>query len=209
MRVRENCLWRTLCVFGASHIHRCRDATGADVHESGATLSWTTSRQLLSTLQISLCRPVVRFPPNAAVMLADAGAPAVLAPVPAAVMLADAGALAVLALSPLAVMLALVAPPLRCAHPLPLPFFSPRHPHPLLHRMVGLLPRRVAVSPLLAALAALSPLLPVPAPPPPLRLRHWTRPARGPLPPPGDCDRAPPPGQRSPFVPPPLARRRP
>ena len=153
--------------------------------------------------------PAVLAGDSLAVMLADAGAPAVLAPVPAAVMLADAGALAVLALSPLAVMLALVAPPLRCAHPLPLPFLSPRHPHPLLHRMVGLLPRRVAVSPLLAALAALSPLLPVPAPPPPLRLRHWTRPARGPLPPPGDCDRAPPPGQRSPFVPPPLARRRP
>ena len=37
------------------------------------------------------------FHPPQAVMLADAGAPAVLAPAPAAIMLADAGAPAVLA----------------------------------------------------------------------------------------------------------------
>ena len=41
-----------------------------------------------------------------AVMLADAGAPAVLAFAPASVMLADARATAVLAVAPLAVMLA-------------------------------------------------------------------------------------------------------
>ena len=52
-----------------------------------------------------------------AVVLADAGAPAVVAPAPDAVMLADAGAPAVLALVPLAVVLAFLAPPprLRCA----------------------------------------------------------------------------------------------
>jgi hypothetical protein len=94
-------------------------------------------------------------------MLADAGAPAVLAPAPDTVMLADAGAPAVLALVPLAVMLALPAPPLRSALPLPLPPpFPPASRVPLLHRIVGLLPRRVAVSQLLAALSALSPLLP-------------------------------------------------
>jgi hypothetical protein len=47
-------------------IHRCRNATRSAVHESGATPSLTTSRHLLSTRQISLCRPVVRLPPNAA-----------------------------------------------------------------------------------------------------------------------------------------------
>ena len=52
-----------------------------------------------------------------AVVLADAGAPEVVAPAPDAVMLADAGAPAVLALAPLAVVLAFLAPPprLRCA----------------------------------------------------------------------------------------------
>ena len=47
-------------------IHRCRNATSSAVHESGATPSLTTSRHLLSTPQISLCRPVNRLPPNAA-----------------------------------------------------------------------------------------------------------------------------------------------
>ena len=47
-------------------IHRCRNATRSSVHDSGATPSLTTSRHLLSTLQISLCRPVLRHPPNAA-----------------------------------------------------------------------------------------------------------------------------------------------
>ena len=59
-------LWCSLCVFGASRIHRCRNATRSAVHESGATPSLTTSRHLLSTPHISLCRPVVRLPPNAA-----------------------------------------------------------------------------------------------------------------------------------------------
>jgi hypothetical protein len=81
--------------------------------------------QSLHLLLMRLCSKMllhaVLAPAPLAVMLADAGAPAVLAPVPAAVMLADPGTLAALALSPLAVMLALVAPPLRCAHPLPLP----------------------------------------------------------------------------------------
>ena len=49
-----------------------------------------------------------------AVMLADAGAPAVLEVAPDAVMLADAGSPAVLAFAPAAVVLALLAPPLRC-----------------------------------------------------------------------------------------------
>jgi len=47
---------------------------------------------------------------------------------------------------------------------------------PLLHRIVGVLPRRVDVSPLLAAIASLAPLLPVPHLPShqtPPRLRHW------------------------------------
>jgi hypothetical protein len=56
-----------------------------------------------------------------AVMLADTGAPAVFAPAPLTVMLAYAVAPAVLADAPLAVVLALPAPPLRCAHPQPLP----------------------------------------------------------------------------------------
>jgi hypothetical protein len=90
--------------------------------------------------------------------LADAGAPTVLAPAPDAVILADAGIPAVLALAPLAGVLALLAPPLRCALLLPLhPPFPPRLP-PLLdppHRRDGLLPRRAAVSPLLAALGHL------------------------------------------------------
>jgi hypothetical protein len=47
-------------------IHRSRNATRSAVHESGATRSLTPSRLLLSTLQISLCRPVHRLPPNAA-----------------------------------------------------------------------------------------------------------------------------------------------
>ena len=67
---------------------------------------------------------------------------------------------------PLAVMLALLAPPLRCALPLPLPPPFPsatRRPPPLL-RIVSLLPRHITVSPLLSALAALAPLLPLPAP---------------------------------------------
>ena len=46
--------------------HRCKNATRSAVHESGATPSLTTSRHLLSTPQISLCRPVLRHPPNAA-----------------------------------------------------------------------------------------------------------------------------------------------
>ncbi len=49
-----------------SAVHRCRNATRSAVHESGDTTSLTTSRHLLSTLQISLCRPLVRLPPNAA-----------------------------------------------------------------------------------------------------------------------------------------------
>ena len=111
--------------------------------------------------------PAVLALAPAAVMLADAGAPAVLALAPDTVMLADA-ALAVLAPAPLEAMLALLAPPLRCALPLPLPPPFPPAPRlPLLRRILGLLPRRVAVSPLLAALAALAPLLPVP------HLRHW------------------------------------
>ncbi len=36
------------------------------MHESGATPSLTTSRHLLSTPHISLCRPLVRLPPTAA-----------------------------------------------------------------------------------------------------------------------------------------------
>ena len=59
-------LWCALCVFGASRSHRCRNATRSAVHESGATPSLTTSRHLLSTPHISLCRPLVRLPPNAA-----------------------------------------------------------------------------------------------------------------------------------------------
>jgi hypothetical protein len=59
-------LWCSLCVFGASRIHRCRNATRSAVHESGATPSLTTARHLLSTPHISLCRPLVRLPPNAA-----------------------------------------------------------------------------------------------------------------------------------------------
>ena len=59
-------------------------------------------------------------PAPAPVMLADAGAPTVLAGTPDAVMLADAGTPAVLADAPLAVML--LAPPLKCTHPLPSPF---------------------------------------------------------------------------------------
>ncbi len=47
-------------------IHRCRNATRSALHESGDTPPLTTLRHLLSTPQISLCRPVVRFPPNAA-----------------------------------------------------------------------------------------------------------------------------------------------
>ena len=45
---------------------RCRNVTSSAVHESGATPSLTASRHLRSTPQISLCRPVHRFPPNAA-----------------------------------------------------------------------------------------------------------------------------------------------
>ena len=70
--------------------------------------------------------PAVLAGAPAAVMLADARAPAVLAGAPPAVMLADARAPAVLAEAPLAVMLAFTAPPLLCAHPLPLP--RPRAP---------------------------------------------------------------------------------
>jgi hypothetical protein len=86
------------------------------------------------------------------------------------VMLADAGAPAVLAPAPLAVISHFMRPPLRCARPCPptpppSPFPTPAC-LPLLHRIVRLLPRRVAVSPLLAALAALALLLPVPAPAP-------------------------------------------
>jgi hypothetical protein len=47
-------------------IHRCKNVTRSAVHESGATPSLTTSRHLLSTPQISFCRPVVRLPPNSA-----------------------------------------------------------------------------------------------------------------------------------------------
>ena len=64
--------------------------------------------------------------------------------------------------------LALHAPPSAVRSPLPSsppPFPTPAC-LPLLHRIVRLLPRRVAVSPLLAALAALALLLPVPAPAP-------------------------------------------
>ena len=53
-------------VLGGYAIHRCRNATRSAVHESGATPSLTTSRHLLSTPHISLCRPVNRLPPNAA-----------------------------------------------------------------------------------------------------------------------------------------------
>ncbi len=99
-----------------------------------------------------------------------AGASAVLARAPATVMLADAGASAVLADAPAAVMLAdtgdpavFAGAPLRCAHPLPVPPpFPPASSLSLPHRIVGLLPRRVVVSPFLAALAALALLLPVP-----------------------------------------------
>jgi len=41
-------LWRSLCVFGASRIHRCRNATSSAVQESGATPSVTISRHLLT-----------------------------------------------------------------------------------------------------------------------------------------------------------------
>ena len=82
-----------------------------------------------------------------AVMLTDAGVPAVLAPVLDVVMLADAGVPAVLA--PLAVVLALLA-----------------HASPCSTVSSACCPRRVAVSPLLVALAALALVLPVPAPAP-------------------------------------------
>jgi hypothetical protein len=110
--------------------------------------------------------PAVLADSALAVMLADAGAPTALAPSPAAVMLADAGAPAVLAPAPLAVVLALLARPCgalsRCLC-LPLP---PPTPTSLRHRLVGRLPRRVAISPLLAALVALAPPLPESAPAP-------------------------------------------
>ena len=54
-----------LCLWGI-RIHRRRNATRSALHESGATPSLTTARHLLSTPHISLCRPVVRLPPNVA-----------------------------------------------------------------------------------------------------------------------------------------------
>jgi hypothetical protein len=54
------------CRKKSCRIHRCKNATSSSVHESGETPSLTSSRHLLSTPQISLCRPVVRLPPNAA-----------------------------------------------------------------------------------------------------------------------------------------------
>jgi hypothetical protein len=54
-------------VIWASRIHGCccKNATSSAVHESGVTPAFTTSRHLLSTPHISLCRPVIRFPPEA------------------------------------------------------------------------------------------------------------------------------------------------
>jgi hypothetical protein len=54
------------CFVGAFHIHRCRNASRSAVHESGDTPSFTTWRHFPRTPQISLCRPVSRFPPKAA-----------------------------------------------------------------------------------------------------------------------------------------------
>jgi hypothetical protein len=107
---------------------------------------------------------------SAAVMVADAGAPAVLAFAPAAVMLADVGAsrspcigscggCARTSGAPSAVRSPAASLSLSLSPPCPTAFRFP-----LLHRIVGLLPRRVAVSPLLVALTALAPMLPVPAP---------------------------------------------
>jgi hypothetical protein len=99
--------------------------------------------------------------PDAA-MLADAGAPAVVAPAPLAAVLADARAPAVLALAPL-VMFALLAPPLLCPLPLPLPPFHPNCRLPQLLHIVGVLFCLVTVRSPLAALAVLA-KGPVPAP---------------------------------------------
>ena len=57
---------RLMMLDGHRAFFRCRNATSSAVHESGATPSLTASRHLRSTPQISLCRPVVRLPPNAA-----------------------------------------------------------------------------------------------------------------------------------------------
>jgi hypothetical protein len=97
-------------------------------------------------------------------MIADAGAPVVLAPVPLAVILADARAPTVLASALDADMLQMLTPTqllffqkrwvmLALRGPLCLPLSTPP-PASLLRRIVGLLPCQVAVSPLLAALAA-------------------------------------------------------
>jgi hypothetical protein len=51
---------------GHRAVSRCRNTTISAVHESGDTPSLTASRHLRSTPQMSLCRPVVRLPPNAA-----------------------------------------------------------------------------------------------------------------------------------------------
>jgi hypothetical protein len=55
-----------VCVYQSRRLLRCKNATRSAVHESGATPSLTTSRHLLSTPQMSLCRPINRLPPNAA-----------------------------------------------------------------------------------------------------------------------------------------------